>query len=173
MTKSEIITTTSGVRFYYAYGSNLSLKQMARRCPDARPVRKLTIRGWKLVFRGSADIQPGTRDDVVHGALYAMSPEDEDLMDDYEGVAGNRQGLYRKVDFKINATGEEAFFYVMNRGDVCPPSETYYTTILRGFRDWGLPVGALRKAAKLAATTADAMRAQGKVVRGLGRGSRK
>ena len=43
-------------KLYLAYGSNLNKKQMAVRCPTARPVGSAMIYGWELVFRGVADI---------------------------------------------------------------------------------------------------------------------
>lgn len=39
-------------RLYAAYGSNMNIEQMARRCPTARVVGKGVIKGYELVFRG-------------------------------------------------------------------------------------------------------------------------
>ena len=36
---------------YFAYGSNLNLDQMARRCPDAEPVGRVRLDGYRLAFR--------------------------------------------------------------------------------------------------------------------------
>ena len=43
-------------KLYLAYGSNLNKRQMAVRCPDAKPVGAAMIYGWELCFRGVADI---------------------------------------------------------------------------------------------------------------------
>ena len=43
---------------YIAYGSNLSVRQMAHRCPDARIIGMAAIQDWKLVFRTHATIEP-------------------------------------------------------------------------------------------------------------------
>ena len=40
-------------KYYIAYGSNLDVDQMLRRCPDALTIGRSTIDGYKLVFRGS------------------------------------------------------------------------------------------------------------------------
>ena len=45
-------------RYYISYGSNLSVEQMAHRCPDAKVVGMAAIRDWKLVFRVHANIEP-------------------------------------------------------------------------------------------------------------------
>ena len=49
-------------KFYIAYGSNLSVEQMAHKCPDAKVVGMAAITGWKLVFRVHA--QGGSRPDL-------------------------------------------------------------------------------------------------------------
>ena len=39
-------------RFYIAYGSNLNLGQMARRCPTAEAVKATYLHNYRLMFRG-------------------------------------------------------------------------------------------------------------------------
>ena len=39
-------------RLYIAYGSNLNLEQMARRCPTAKVIGAGEIRDHELLFRG-------------------------------------------------------------------------------------------------------------------------
>lgn len=45
-------------KYYIAYGSNLSVAQMAHRCPDARIAGQAVLTGWELLFRGCATIAP-------------------------------------------------------------------------------------------------------------------
>ncbi len=40
-------------KFYLAYGSNLNVKQMQFRCPDARIVGTAEIPNYQLLFKGS------------------------------------------------------------------------------------------------------------------------
>ena len=61
---------------YIAYGSNLSVSQMAGRCPDAKVVGMAAIYGWKLVFRGCATIEPD-KDRVVPVLIWEISQKDE------------------------------------------------------------------------------------------------
>ena len=41
-------------KYYIAYGSNLSVEQMAYRCPDAKIAGQAVLAGWELLFRGCA-----------------------------------------------------------------------------------------------------------------------
>ena len=43
---------------YFAYGSNLNLRNFKRHAPRATPVSAATLRGYKLVFRQFCDITP-------------------------------------------------------------------------------------------------------------------
>ena len=45
-------------KYYFAYGSNLNMLQMAKRCPLAKPVGAYKLKIWLLVFGGVADIEP-------------------------------------------------------------------------------------------------------------------
>jgi len=76
-------------KYYIAYGSNLDVDQMLRRCPNALTIGRSTIDGYKLVFRGNsrsgvANIEPYTGASVPVG-IWSISPSDEDALDWYEG----------------------------------------------------------------------------------------
>ena len=45
-------------RLYIAYGSNLNLPQMERRCPGASVVGTSEVKGYELLFRGMEDLSP-------------------------------------------------------------------------------------------------------------------
>lgn len=128
---------------YFAYGSNLHREQMAKRCPDAVPLGRLKLPGWKLVFRGVADCIPDDEDDAVcYGAVWRITPSDEQALDIYEGVRG---GLYEKVYIPIKETphGEtEMLIYCMNSTGIFPPSVSYLRTIEQGYRDFRMPKAA-------------------------------
>ena len=48
------VVETTNKRYYLAYGSNLNLQQMSSRCPDAKKVGIAVLRGYRLMFKGSA-----------------------------------------------------------------------------------------------------------------------
>lgn len=72
---------------YFAYGSNLLLKQMKDRCPDHRIIGKGILKGycWIISTRGFANIITSNCDEV-HGVVYEISESDEKSLDYYEGA---------------------------------------------------------------------------------------
>lgn len=129
----------------WAYGSNLSKKQMRARCPDAIKVGPLIVDDCRLVFRGVADVtySPG---DCTPGGLWDITEKDEQALDVFEGVA---QGTYMKRIMPIRYKGRnrKVLFYQMriSRG-VMPPSEEYVARIAQGYRDFGLDLADLSAA---------------------------
>jgi gamma-glutamylcyclotransferase (GGCT)/AIG2-like uncharacterized protein YtfP len=111
---------------------------MFERCPGAVPVRTHGLRGWRLVFRGTADIVPAVGHTVL-GGLYRITCADEAALDRYEGL---RRGRYRRKHFLVGS--QWALFYVMNSSYAEEaPSAEYFTLVERGFQDWKLPTAAL------------------------------
>jgi hypothetical protein len=128
---------------YFAYGSNLNVTQMALRCPGAKPLGRIKLRGWKLVFRGVADAiqEPGA---FCYGGVWRITPEDEAALDPHEGV---RHGLYRKEYIPIEPMpdGEDCvLIYTTNSTGIFPPSESYLECIKQGYRDFKMPRNARR-----------------------------
>ena len=138
-------------RYYFAYGSNLHLEQMRRRCPGCRAVGACRLPGFELVFRRVADIVPSLGGSVP-GAIYSISRTDEMALDRYEGfrAADPLLGMYRKEHFPAEIAGEtvEVMYYTMNGGDIQPPSEFYLGIIREGYRNWGLPNNKLNAAVR-------------------------
>ena len=141
-----------GERLYFAYGSNINLDQMERRCPNAQVVGPVVLENYKLLFRsntrnaGVATIKPH-KGRKVHGLLWKITPECEKSLDIYEGWPR----LYEKEDVTVrDSSGHEftVMAYVMT--DMCKepavPSDHYYRGIETGYRQNGLPVPALKKA---------------------------
>ena len=68
-------------KFYLAYGSNLNMKQMQFRCPDARIVGTAEIPNYQLLFKGSKTgsyltIEP-KQSCTVPAAVWSVSERDE------------------------------------------------------------------------------------------------
>jgi len=143
-------------RYYWAYGSNLNVAAMRRRCPGAIKRGQLILPQATLVFRGVADVEYHD-DDVVYGGLWEITRKDEDALDLYEGVRKDQRGraidggLYEKrymiIRFKGSPETHRVLFYQMTRTDgVMPPSGYYINVIAEGYQDFGLPLEALDKA---------------------------
>lgn len=123
---------------YFAYGSNLHLEQMKRRCPAAEALGRIKLDHWRLVFRGVADCIP-EHGATCWGGVWRITKDCEMALDVYEGVRG---GLYRKEYIPIKRTpqGEiSMLIYVMNSTGVMPPSVSYYNVIKQGYRDFRMP----------------------------------
>jgi len=133
-------------KLYFAYGSNLNIVQMKRRCPDSEIVSKVKLKGYKLTFNRVADIIETPRG-IVHGAIYEVSDADIRNLDVYEGYPS----LYKRIDVEVeDDVGKmyKAFVYVMVVKGLGSPSESYYNTIKQGFKDWKLPMQSLINARK-------------------------
>jgi hypothetical protein len=64
---------------YFAYGSNLNLFQMKRRCKDSIFLKKINLKDFRLTFRSkyrAADIEP-KKSSIVPGGLFDISKSDE------------------------------------------------------------------------------------------------
>ncbi|PHH65264.1 hypothetical protein CDD81_3123 [Ophiocordyceps australis] len=75
-------------KLYFAYGSNLHMKQMKRRCPNSRYIGRARLCNyrWQINERGFANIveTPGR---CVDGLVYEIDQKDEAKLDINEGVA--------------------------------------------------------------------------------------
>ena len=70
---------------YFAYGSNLSTAGMSFRAPSAVRVSRARLDGWKLVFRGVANIVPA-EGRHVEGAIWDVDEDGIRALDRYEGA---------------------------------------------------------------------------------------
>lgn len=137
-------------KYYLAYGSNLNLKQMEYRCPNAQPIGAIKLNGYKLVYKGGADnyayltIEPD-KDSFVPLGLFELSPFDIYSLDSYEGYPTFYSKMY--IPVKINDKTKKALIYVMNDGfDYHLPSIQYVKTCMDGYKDFGFDADILRKA---------------------------
>jgi gamma-glutamylcyclotransferase (GGCT)/AIG2-like uncharacterized protein YtfP len=136
-------------KVYLAYGSNLNLERMGRRCPDAAVIGSTTLRDYRLLFRGDRHSGVATierkRGSSVPVLLWEITEKCEKSLDRYEG----HPHLYRKKRLAVNLDGDELFAmaYVMNEGPpLAMPDVHYYTTILEGYRDCGFDENVLKQA---------------------------
>jgi gamma-glutamylcyclotransferase (GGCT)/AIG2-like uncharacterized protein YtfP len=83
------------VPLYFAYGTNMDVRAMARRCPASRPlgIARLARHRFGILEAGYATV---LRDPAatVHGVLYELALADVAALDRYEDIA---RGLYRKL----------------------------------------------------------------------------
>ncbi len=131
---------------YIAYGSNLNLEQMARRCPTAKVIGAGEIRDHELLFRGYpksavATVEP-KKGAGVPVLIWEIGPEDERNLDIYEGYPR----LYGKVNLEVQMenSSESIMAYTMNEGrEIGTPSVHYLETITTGYLEAGFDVNRL------------------------------
>ena len=128
---------------YFAYGSNLNLFQMKRRCKDSVFLKKYELKGYKLNFRSkyrAADIEP-KNNSIVPGGLFEISKSDEKKLDIYEDFPI----LYKKYYFYYY--GKRVMTYTMvKKSSFKFPTDRYLNIVKRGYRDCNLDIKYLKKA---------------------------
>ena len=138
-------------KYYIAYGSNLSVEQMADRCPDAKIAGQAVLAGWELLFRGCATIAPNPKKNTPV-LVWEISERDEGNLDLYEGYPN----YYRKEDLNIELLREEAepemvtaMVYIMeNDFGHRAPSRYYYKVLHDGYKAFRFPMHILEGALK-------------------------
>jgi gamma-glutamylcyclotransferase len=129
------------MRFYFAYGSNLWLAQMNRRCPGHSKIGHGILPGYRWIINthGYATVM-AAENERVHGVVYTLSATDEQNLDAYEEVAS---GLYQKCDCKVRLADREVdcLVYIDPVTSEGRPSAAYITRINYGLRDAKLPEG--------------------------------
>ncbi len=129
---------------YFAYASNLSKEYMLSRCPDAIPIKKVSLKGYALTFNELADIIKDETEEVF-GAIYVISKEELEILDMLEGYPD----LYDRIGVELfdeKGNTYEAFAYTMTEKDLQNPPEHYYNLLLEGYKDWNIPMEKLEKA---------------------------
>ncbi len=131
---------------YFAYGSNLNLFQMKRRCKDSVFLKKYELKGYRLNFRSkyrAADIEKN-KNSLVPGALFEISKSDEKKLDVYEDYPI----LYKKLYFTYY--NKTVMTYIMvNKTEFRYPTERYLNVVKRGYKDCKLDTKYLKVALQL------------------------
>ena len=136
-------------KLYIAYGSNLNLPQMEKRCPTAKVLGASEIKDYALVFRGGrygavATIEP-CEGSMVPVLLWEITPEDEKALDIYEGYPS----FYGKetMELSLDEGTVPAMVYIMTPGHrLGYPSDMYYNTIHDGYKTAGFDTEVLEQA---------------------------
>ena len=126
---------------YFAYGSNLHVGQMRRRCPTSRPFGAAAMLDHHLSFPrvysswdgGVAGVDP-IEGHLVEGALYTLDDSDFPALDDYECVDEQHYERVRRSFVTMTGESVEAWVYLAVPEDGGPfvPSVRYLNTMLAG-----------------------------------------
>ncbi|WP_333785376.1 gamma-glutamylcyclotransferase family protein [Thermocrinis sp.] len=131
---------------YFAYGSNMNLKQMRERCGDSwKKIGVGYVEGYKLVFDGPSSKWNGGVANLVQdptgrvwGVLFELeSFECLDLHEGYPGVYDRKE-----VSVVVPELGQvlKAVAYVRPKPrEIRKPSERYLNTVIEGAKENSLP----------------------------------
>jgi gamma-glutamylcyclotransferase (GGCT)/AIG2-like uncharacterized protein YtfP len=130
---------------YFAYGSNLDLRQMRRRCPGSSPVGRARLPDYRLGFTRYSTKRKGGVADIVPeagattwGAIYTCTDADMESLDQFENVPHS----YRRIDVVVLDDEEnelEAVAYFANKTGEFAPGRDYLGLLITGSRDHKLP----------------------------------
>jgi hypothetical protein len=128
---------------YFAYGSNINVEAMARRCPRSKPLGTARLERHRLAVMREGWLT-AVRDprSAVHGVLWNLALSDVPALDRYEGLA---QGLYAKVAQPVVAPGGAKRALVYFGANVGPgiPRVDYIADIVAAARRWPLPAAGI------------------------------
>jgi gamma-glutamylcyclotransferase (GGCT)/AIG2-like uncharacterized protein YtfP len=124
---------------HFAYGTNMSVASMGRRCPDAQLEGRACLPGYRFIIMrsGYASVVPalGCR---VHGLLWRVTPRDVAALNAYENLDG---GLYRAVTMAVVSHRRHcAALVYIGRDRVCGrPRPGYLDIVIEAARDARFP----------------------------------
>lgn len=127
-------------RYYLAYGSNLCISQMKKRCPNAVAIGTAYLDNYKLAFR--RERRPCLTLDEFRGgkvpvAVWEVTPEDEDELDFFEGYPVSYEKFEREVKLLETGKSVQGFYYIMNGDQVFgKPAQTYWKRCVKGYNDF-------------------------------------
>lgn len=124
-------------RYYLAYGSNLNLRQMKKRCKGAKPIGAMVLENHHLVYKGYQDFYGYLTIEELDGSfvplgIFEITLFDEMELDRYEGYPN----VYHKeyIEIMVERKRKKALIYVMNKEfDYHLPSPTYIKTCEKGY----------------------------------------
>ena len=124
---------------YFAYGSNMNVIAMARRCPRSKALglarlarHRLQVmrEGWLTAVRDPRS--------AVHGVLWDLALSDVAALDRYEGAP---QGLYAKLMQPVVAERgpKQAIVYFGANAGPGTARPAYIAEVIAAARSWPLP----------------------------------
>ena len=136
---------------YFAYGSNMDVAAMSRRCPRAKPLGRARLARHQLAImrEGWLTATREPRGDV-HGVLWDVSLADMGALDQYEQLA---TGLYAKVAQPVigERGAKQALVYFGANSGPGVAAADYIAGVLAAARNWKLPAATIARLESFAA----------------------
>jgi gamma-glutamylcyclotransferase len=130
---------------YFAYGSNLSKKQMNERVPGNKPKFTAVLPNHKLLFAGysrqwkggTASVKP-FRGQRVEGAVYDITEDQFKKLDRFEDYPMTYDHLKVTVWTDSDQQIEAVTYIKKEQSPETKPSAEYLAAIRQGYRDWDI-----------------------------------
>jgi len=131
--------------YYFAYASNMSKKQVADLCSEAKPKIVATLPNFKIIFtgfsrqrKGAVATISGSKGDKIIGAIYEITEACLRKLDAKEGYPD----IYKHLNVRVFTDSGEAIdaitFIKARQEEEGKPSPDYLAIIRQGYRDWGI-----------------------------------
>lgn len=132
---------------YFAYGSNMSFKQMKYICPSSKFIKRGFLPNHELVFDGHSLTRRGPtanvkemRGERVWGGIFEIDDECIKILDRREGT---KKGAYYSIHLDItDDEGQQNFclaYVGSDKREVGKPPDSYLDIVRRGANDCALP----------------------------------
>ncbi|QJW48628.1 gamma-glutamylcyclotransferase [bacterium BFN5] len=144
------MSTTTKSWYYFAYGLNMNLAEMRRKCNKAKVVGTARLSDYKLAFYEHTVVWDGAMETIipepgaeVWGVLYELNAYEWEELDSFEDVRMDGTGAYFGYPVEVlfaGATLTPANVYLKARwGLTGLPSAEYMGTLIQGAIEQGLP----------------------------------
>ena len=124
---------------YFAYGANMDVEAMARRCPRSKPLGVARLMRHRLAIMREGWLT-ATRDarGAVNGVLWDLALADVPALDRFEGLG---DGLYVKAVQPVVAAGapKRALVYFGRNAGPGRANAAYIREVIAAARHWRLP----------------------------------
>jgi len=135
---------------YFAYGSNLDLPQMKRRCPSSKLISKGSLSCYRLTFNRFSSGWGGGVADVIQdqgskvwGLVFEISDTDLERLDRYEGYHKDETSLYERwktvIDTPNGQVSDVWVYTVVEKQKFVKPTPEYLQIIKDAAKKWNFP----------------------------------
>ena len=125
-------------KYMVAYGMNTNLSSMATRCPAAKSMGAVTLKGYKLAFKYFCDVvvDPAAKMECV---LWNITDDCEQSLDATEGYPD----FYGKKEVDVTHDGRKIramIYYMTGRDQPAQPSESYLNMVTQGYSEHNINI---------------------------------
>lgn len=133
--------------YMFSYGMNTNLVQMALRCNQPYLLGVGTLYKYQFNFRYHADIHyTGNANDVVHGVVWELDPDDLDTIDALEGFPNYYTRELVEVDVHRYMPVKAWAYEMREKGPLRFPDMRYQDCVMEGYQQNGIPIPQIHNA---------------------------